>query len=248
MTAPSAAHHPIRAVVFDLDGTLVDSLPFCVSAIARACGEALGRPIRESEVRARFGPSESGVIRSLVGPEAHATAYRRFWEIYRADHPRRVATFAGVPALLRGLRERGLRLAVVTGKGEETARWTLGATGIGSVAGPVWAGSLDGGFKRENLGRAAAQLGVEPREMAYVGDQPSDMAIAREASVRPVGAGWAPGADRAGLALDGAEVVLRSPPELARWVDGQADRPPRAPHPGRWSAGDRVEPKGGGQG
>ncbi len=229
MIAPGAPRLPVRAVVFDLDGTLTDSLAFSVSSIAEACREVTGRPVSELEVLSRLGPSESGVIRALVGVEAHDAADRRFGEIYRAEHRRRVSVFEGIPQLLLGLRNRGLPTAVVTGKGEATARWTLEATGLAAAVGRVWSGSIDGGFKRENLGRAIAQFGLAPRDVAYVGDQPSDMAIAREAGVRPVGAGWAPGADRASMALQGAEVVLRSPRELLRWVDGQAR--PRGPSP-----------------
>ncbi|MHB1435072.1 MAG: HAD family hydrolase [Thermoplasmata archaeon] len=247
MSAPGAARRPVRAVVFDLDGTLVDSLSFCVSAIVQACREVTGRSIPESEVRSRFGPSESGVIRALVGAPDHKAAYRRFWEIYRADHRRRVSVFEGIPPLLHGLKVRGIRSAVVTGKGEETARWTLEATGLGVGAGTVWAGSMDGGLKRENLARAAAHLAVAPREAAYVGDQPSDMTIAREAGVRAVGAGWAPGSDRAALALHGAEVVLRSPRELLRWIDGQSRSGERGlPDPPM--TGRSGDPGSGGQG
>ena len=230
MSAPNPLRRPVRAVLFDLDGTLVDSLAFCVSAIAEACRATTGRSVSEAEVRARFGPSESGVIRSLVGAADHAAAYDRFWEIYRADHRRRVTLFEGVPELLRGLHQRGLRRAVVTGKGAETARWTLEATGVSDLAGPVFHGGIEGGFKRENLARAADRLEVPIPGIAYVGDQPSDMTIARAAGVRPVGAGWAPGSDRAALALQGAEVILRSPKELLRWVDGQARSV--SPHPG----------------
>ncbi|MFG1530109.1 MAG: HAD family hydrolase [Thermoplasmata archaeon] len=229
MSGSDLTHRPVLAVVFDLDGTLVDSLAFCVSAIAEAGRRTTGRPVSEAEVRARFGPSESGVIRSLVGAADHAAAYGCFWEIYRTHHARRVSVFDGVPQLLRGLRQRGLPLALVTGKGEETARWTLEATGLGAQVGPVFVGGLEGGLKRENLGRAVARLGVAPPEAAYVADQPSDMIHAREAGLRPVGAGWAPGADRAGMALQGAEIILRAPRELLRWVDGQAER--AAPNP-----------------
>jgi pyrophosphatase PpaX len=221
VTEPSV-HRPMFAgVIFDLDGTLADSLDFSVESIRLACEETSGHRFRDEEVRAHFGPSEEGVIRSLVGPELASAAYRRFWEIYRDGHRRRVAPFNGVVAMLRGLESRGLWRGVVTGKGEETAGWTLREAGLAGWFPPPRCGTPEGGFKAENLRATADEWMVPPGGVAYVGDQSSDVTIARRVGLRPVGAGWAPGTDRAGLALAGAEVVLRAPKELLKWVDGQ---------------------------
>ena len=55
----------IRGVIFDLDGTLGDTLPVCYRAFARVLGRRLGRPFSDTEIHSMFGPSEEGILARL---------------------------------------------------------------------------------------------------------------------------------------------------------------------------------------
>lgn len=119
-----------RAIVFDLDGTLVDSLPDIVGAF------------RDTFVEAGLPPPPADAVRDLIGlpleemydalaPAARvadlAAGYRR---IYPTRFTRHTRPFPGVPEALAILRSRGFRLAVATTKGSELARRLVAALGL----------------------------------------------------------------------------------------------------------------------
>jgi len=116
-----------RAIVFDLDGTLVDSLPDIVGAFRDAFAEFGMAAPAEAAVRAHVGlPLEA--MYAAFAPSARvadlAAAYRR---IYPERFTRQTRPFAGVPEALATLRARGFRLAVATTKRSDMARRLVAA-------------------------------------------------------------------------------------------------------------------------
>ena len=64
----------IRAVVFDFDGTIADTLPLCIAAFRQAVEPHAGRRVSDEEIIATFGPSEEGTIRALIPEEVRRGA------------------------------------------------------------------------------------------------------------------------------------------------------------------------------
>src|SRR5262245_37376122 len=120
----------IQGIIFDLDGTLVDSLGTTFAAFNRAL-EALGAPRRTPrEIMAHFGGGEIRIFEKLLGSKAQAARAILTYQAYIDAHKGRVPLFAGVPELLHSLQAAGLPLAIFTGRGSETTEMILGSHGL----------------------------------------------------------------------------------------------------------------------
>jgi phosphoglycolate phosphatase/pyrophosphatase PpaX len=210
-----------RGILFDLDGTLGDTLPFCVATFQEALAPFAGRSLAAAEITATFGPSEEGTVRALV-PEHYEAGLAAYLERYAALHERCPEPFAGVRELLVLLRGAGVRIGIVTGKGPRSAAITLARFALGIA--DVETGSPDGPCKVAGIRTLVARWALAPERVLYVGDSVSDVHAAEQAGVAVVGAAWASTADGPALRATGAEVFtdiaafatwLRSPPETA---------------------------------
>src|SRR3954471_3522543 len=115
---------PVRAIIFDLDGTLADTFPMIVAAWNHAVSPHTGKTYSEDEVIARFGIPDPQMIRRELPGKAGDEADRAYHAAYEREHAI-VTKFAGVDEMLAELKRRGIKLAVMTGKGIRTAKITL---------------------------------------------------------------------------------------------------------------------------
>ena len=183
-----------RAVVFDLDGTLLDTFPAIIKAWNAAMREALGREYAPEEVIARFGvPDVQMLERELTGvPEViRSAAVESYFAVYAAVHDK-VLPFDGIPELLGHLRERGIPLAIMTGKGRRTADITLQYVRWESLFVDVVTGDDVQEQKPAPEGaiKAARALGVPPEACVFAGDSPADICAGRNAGMFTVAAAW----------------------------------------------------------
>lgn len=196
-----------RGAVFDLDGTLGDTLPVCFASFRRLFHRRLGVTLNNREIRARFGPSEEGLIRGLIPGDAD-NAIEEYFAYYRRDHARCRRPFAGIPELLAGLRDADVRLAVVTGKGARSAAISLDEMGLADFFEFVEAGSETGGIKPACMRRVIETWGFDPAEVLSVGDAPADVRSAREVGLVSLAAAWAPGTERAELEAESPDYLF----------------------------------------
>jgi len=184
-----------RALLLDLDGTLIDSAP----DIARALAEILTAhdlpPLDEAAVRQRIGHGVARLVESgfaavgrLLAEADLAAATAAMMDAYRARLTDRTRLTDGVEALVAACAARAIRLACVTNKPEAMARTILDHFGLGAAI-PVVIGG-DGPLPRKPspapLLAALARLGVEPADAWMVGDGVPDMQAARAAGVAAV--------------------------------------------------------------
>lgn len=208
----------LRGVIFDLDGTIANTLPLVIAAFRQAIEPLANRSFSDGEIIATFGPSEEGTIRALVPDqyEAGLADYRRHYESLHGGWPE---PFPGMAALLSDLKGRGVHLAMVTGKGAESTAVTLRRYGLESAFEAVETGDPNGPRKAACIKRILTNWKMDPAEAVYVGDAPSDVTASREAGVAIIGAGWAETTDRALLAAEHPDVLLGSIGELKDWLD-----------------------------
>ena len=204
-------------LIFDLDGTLADTLPVSYAAFRRTIRELAGLTWTNREIHSRFGPSEEGVLSALLG-ERSVDAYALFLELYRREHRRCPTPFLGVRELLRELRDEGVRCAIVTGKGADAAAITLERIGLNGVFETIEAGSAGGAVKVDCMRRILEGWGLPRERVASIGDFPSDVRAARAVGIVPVGVAWASTANRAALVEAGAEAVFDRVADLAAWL------------------------------
>jgi phosphoglycolate phosphatase-like HAD superfamily hydrolase len=207
----------LRAVAFDLDGTLADDLPLTFAAFRHACLPFQGRELSDREISEQFGPSQEGIARVLA-PDHWQECLSRFLNFFETRFGEYVEPIPGVDALLATVRQMGLQSAIVTGAGERTVSITLARLGLGGHVDRVLVGHAQGSRKEEQLCKLASGWHCLPQEIAYVGDAPSDMVAAQTVGVLPLGAAWAATADAAALHEAGACEAFASPGALREYL------------------------------
>jgi phosphoglycolate phosphatase-like HAD superfamily hydrolase len=207
----------IRAVIFDLDGTLADTVPVCFTAFRSTLKEFTGRDYENAEIEALFGPDEMGVLRKIL-PDAWKPALLMYLKEYEANHDLCTAPFPGVIGLLDWLRDHGLRVAIVTGKGKQSAAISLRRIGLTSHFDVVEAGSPMGAVKAAAIKSILDRWGLATDQAVYVGDTAYDMRAAREAGVLPLAAMWAATAHRDRVAKEKPAASFDSVDALQNWI------------------------------
>ena len=203
-------------MLFDLDGTLVDSTPGIWSSV-RVAAAALGLPEpTPAQLRDMVGPPLQDGFATVLGvPPADVD---RAVAAYRAHHSAGalldVTVYDGVPELLRTLRSGGAVLAVATSKPQVFAVRMLGHVGLLRAFAGVHGATFDGTVRHKDQVVAAA-LAAHPgtRAVALVGDRAQDVLGAAAHGLPCIGAGWGP-APPGELAQAGAAVVVATPAEV----------------------------------
>ena len=183
---------PLDAVVFDLDGTLVDTAPDLQAHVNAVLSE-LGCPELElADVRRLVGDGARTLLRR--GLEASGGVpedvdldllYRRFLERYTADPARRSTVNEGVVPVLRSLAARAVRLGVCTNKAQAPSDRLLRALGLDRFFEAVVGGDAVPAKKPAagHLAAVLARLGAPPARAVMVGDSGHDVAAARALGV-----------------------------------------------------------------
>ncbi|MBW0119521.1 HAD family hydrolase [Pseudonocardia abyssalis] len=173
----------VRAVVWDMDGTLLDS----VDAIAAAFASAAGRgPIPPAEVERLFRlPTPEAILADLTGHPADVDAFYRAL----ADEAAHVRPYPGVRDVVTALT---VPTGVFTGSNAVATDILLRATGLRDLFATVVAGDDVARRKPdpEGLELVCRRLGVPAGSALYVGDSVSDLETARRAGATPVAAAW----------------------------------------------------------
>lgn len=213
---------PKQVVVFDLDGVIVDSFAVMGEAFSIAYTEVVGDgPAPFEEYQRHQGRYFPDIMRIMGLPLEMEEPFVR--ESYRLAH--QVQVFDGVVDLLQTLRERGLRLAIATGKSGERARSLLEVLGLREYFAHV-IGSDEVPRPKpapDIVQRALDLLDVPAEQAIMVGDAPTDLASARGAGVVSAAALWA-GPDEAELLAAGPDVVLHHPADLLALCPALAGR------------------------
>jgi phosphoglycolate phosphatase len=206
-----------RLAIFDLDGTLVDSLDDLHASVNHALG-VVGLPARSrEEVRGYVGEGARLLLARAVSPQDHLlepalAAWRAHYAAHCLDHTR---TFPGIEALLAGA---GRRLAVHTNKPGAMARKILDGLGLLPRFAAVVGGD-EAPRKPDPTGvlEILARVGAAPRDAVFVGDSRVDVETARAAGVSLVAVTWGL-ASRADLVAAGATVLVDDAAALAPFL------------------------------
>lgn len=184
----------LKLVIFDMDGTLGDTLGLCIEAFRECVEEVSGRRPTAAEVEGYFGVSDRGVLGHLLGldPESPELPVARLVEIYKRLHPRLApAPFPGAGELLLRLRTEGLGTALITGKEAYTAEPTLEAFGMVGLFDHIGYGVPTHNCKDECMRRLLREFALLPEEVIYIGDAPSDIEHAHRVGIPVISAAWA---------------------------------------------------------
>lgn len=186
---------PLRAAIFDLDGTLVDSLEDIASAMNHSLSQH-GLPTHPTAAYRHYvGEGVMQLVRKATpaGQEALHASVLAVYRAWYAEHLfDRTYVFEGVPAVLSQLAAEEVRLAVLSNKADVFTRRLVEGLLPGIAFAAVY-GERPGVPRKPDPTAAlglAVELGVAPADCAFVGDTPVDMDTARNAGMYGIGVTW----------------------------------------------------------
>ena len=213
-----------ETVIFDLDGTLLDTLDDLTAATNAALAKfSLPQRTRE-EVRSFVGNGIAKLIERAVGEEGkglQAEALAEFKSYYAAHCADKTAPYDGILSLLRSLREKGVKTAVLSNKADFAVKslaktyfdgLLLAAVGENESAGIRKKPAPDALFSVMN------ELSATAEKTVYVGDSDVDIQTAKNAGVACICVTWG-FRDKDFLKREGGKIFVDTPAEILRYVD-----------------------------
>lgn len=212
-----------RAVIFDLDGTLADTLDDLAASMNHALAR-FGLPGHDRSAYRQFVGQGADVLAQRAAGFGHedivADLLAHFKQHYAEHCFDRTALYPGIADLLDGLTERGVRLAVLSNKPHpgtvQMVERLLGRWHFDAVVGQQ--DDLPRKPDPASARRVAGMIDVAEAHCLFVGDSSTDMQTARSAGMTAIGALWG-FRDRAELEATGAHTVIAHPMQLLQIVD-----------------------------
>jgi phosphoglycolate phosphatase len=215
----------IRTVLFDLDGTLLDTAPDLADALNRVLQENNHPPLPFERIRNIVSHGGKALIRlGFAMEETHpdfSSLHKRLLGIYRENVSSRTRPFPGITALLDALELRGLNWGVVTNKPAWLTEPLLKDLGLYNRAVCVISGDTLDERKPHPAPMllACEQAGSEARQCVYVGDARRDIEAGHNANMRTLVAlfGYFQDGDRPGEW--NADAMIEKPEDVLKWLD-----------------------------
>jgi N-acetyl-D-muramate 6-phosphate phosphatase len=215
----------VRAVLFDLDGTLLDSAPG-LTAVTNLMRSARGlSELPHRLLRPHAGSGARGMLRAAFaiepGHDAFDAMRDEFYRLYGAQVLHHLQAFDQVPAVLSALDESRVPWGIVTNKALRFTEPSVMAMGWASRAGAVIGGDSTPHTKPHPapLLEAARRMQQAPEQCVYVGDDPRDMRAGRAAGMQTLAAAWGYLGVDAPVHSWGADRVLLQPDELLQTLE-----------------------------
>jgi pyrophosphatase PpaX len=215
----------VDTVLFDLDGTLADSLPLIRHTYYTVFTE-MDIPWGKGEVMNWIGRPLKDIAVHFAGGERARHFIERYQHFYHRDHDRYTSLYPGTLEMLKELRRRGIKTGVVTSKGLPGTIRTVEFTGLVPYLGAIVTANDVEKHKPlpDPVLKAMDMLGAIPERTIFVGDSPFDLEAGKAAGVRVLGVPWGICSVR-DLAGYGPVMVLDSWDNLLEYLNsaGQTD-------------------------
>ena len=180
----------VRTVIFDLDGTLIDSAEGIVRATVEALEELGLEPMEGDVVKGLIGPPIGNSIARIRGYDdaTRDMFFSRFRELYKTKHLMEAEIYPGIIDLLTALRESGCKTCIATNKREDYTADMLREFGIHDLFDSVRAqDDRNSRSKQSMITACMADTSSECADTFMVGDTEGDMNVAKAAGVRFIG-------------------------------------------------------------
>ena len=209
------------ALIFDLDGTLVDSIELILQSARHAYIGYPGRVPSDAEWRAGIGRPLVTMFREFGADEPEVERLvARYREYQVANHDRLVRAYDGIIPFIQAMHAAGHPMALATSKSDWMAKRALDHVGL-SEAIPVIVGAESCNNHKphpEPVERALALVGATPDNAVFIGDSPHDIESGRAAGVHTIGVTW--GAfSREEMERAGADVVVHDVEGMRRAIE-----------------------------
>ena len=215
-TSPTPSRPPVRGtLVFDLDGTLVDSIPDLLASANRVLAGLGLAPLTAPEIMPMVGDGIGVLVRRVMaarGIEANPAHRQAFVDDYTAHVADNTRPYSGIPETLGFLAKAGWRLAVCTNKLAAPTRELLARLGLLPHFDAIGAGDSYPARKPDPVHLLATlrDAGGDPADSIMVGDHHNDLAAAQGANMPSIFAGWGYGQNTGATAVANTVVELPS--------------------------------------
>ncbi|MFZ5611300.1 haloacid dehalogenase [Desulforamulus profundi] len=203
----------INTVLFDLDGTLIDSLPLIRRTYEKVF-EEMNIPWGDAQVMKHIGLPLVDIAKTFAGEARHPEFFKLYQHHYALEHDELTKPFPGTLEMLETLKSRGFRLGIVTSKTRQVALRSIGFLGIDRyMEVTVAVEDVTRHKPQPDPVLKALELMQAPVETAaYMGDSPFDILAAKRAGVTSIGVTWG---------MSERDELLRREPDriLQQWED-----------------------------
>jgi pyrophosphatase PpaX len=202
-------------VLFDLDGTLVDSGAIILASFKHAARTVLARDVEEEQIAALVGGSNLHDQMRVLSP-AHVDELVRVYREHNRPLHDELQAFEGVEELMETLSGEGRQLGIVTAKGRQTVDLAFAVLSLERYFDAVVTADMTERHKPDPAPvlKALELLESEPADAAFVGDSPYDIAAGKAAGVFTVAVSWGKIHPEERLLEAGADVLVHTPREL----------------------------------
>jgi len=217
---------PPRAILFDLDGTLIDSIELIVRSFQHTTETHMGTPLPREEIIPTIGRSLVGELERIAPNNGTAllATYRTFMF---ANHDAFVTVYPGIVEMLAAIHARGIPMGIVTSKARLSATPSFERFLLDREMAVVVVEDDTTRHKPypDPLLRAATALGLPPTACWYIGDSTHDMIAAHAAGMIGIGAAWGPYARTILEPL--ADALAETPADVLTLLDTPLEQRPK---------------------
>lgn len=215
---------PVAAVLFDLDGTLIDSAPDLAGAVNDLRVDHGLPPLPYERLRPMAGAGARGMVGAAFGVVPGEPRFDALRDAFLARYAERLLhstrVFDAVAPVLQALADAGLPWGIVTNKATRFAEPVVQGLGLHALAGALVCGDTTPHIKPHPapLHEAARRLGLPPGACVYVGDDLRDVQAGRAAGMATLVAAWGYLGQGEAVSDWGADAVLAEPGEILNWL------------------------------
>jgi HAD superfamily hydrolase (TIGR01549 family) len=208
----------LSCVIFDIDGTLTSTNALIFATFNHVAEKHLGHAFTPAEIIGLFGPPEEGAVEKAFGPALVPQVMDEMCTFYRANHLAMARLHDGMGEALRLLKERGIPLAVFTGKGRRTTVITLEVLGLTHYFSMIVTGNDVTKYKPhgEGIRKILDGLGVPASGTVMVGDSMADVRASQDAGVVMAAVVW-DAYDRERVLAAGTDLVFADGAAFVSW-------------------------------
>ncbi|SDL87635.1 HAD family hydrolase [Sediminibacillus halophilus] len=214
----------MKAIIFDFDGTLANTLPVNIFGFQEVFKKFDQKDYSKEEIKEMFGPPEPELIEQNLQSNDVKGAVSYYYQQYEENHNRLVDNNQEIDQLLSNLKDREMKLGVVTGKSRKSFEYSLAELNMKKYFDILITGDdvKEAKPAPEGILQALKKLEVSPEEAMYIGDSDDDMNAGKKAGVHIGAAKWLPEYQSSEYSVE-PEAIFQEVSDLINYLEKNHD-------------------------